>query len=321
MAPPKPIRKRTVRVRLQDLKLLELNARYMRHETYKTLVANVKNDGGLLGNSPFACRVSKKGETHLEDGQVLKGTYLVLSGNHRTKAAMDAGVEFEDVTLTDDDLPEQRKVAVQLSQNALVGEDDPSKLKELYEQLDNVDWRLYSGLDDKTLDLLEKVDLGSLSEANLEFQTISMVFLPHEADRVKEAWDAAQDELKGRDEAWLAGYRDYASMLDALEVAGKAYGVSNVATSLSIVLDVFWKHFEDLQEGYMGPGVDGEDRTNGRQPWIPLSVIFEGFDVPPGAAMTIQRALRKMIDCGDASHPWQALEFMAAEYLAGERVG
>ncbi|MDF3142048.1 MULTISPECIES: hypothetical protein [unclassified Streptomyces] len=46
-----------------------------------------------------------------------------------------------------------------LSRNAIAGKDDPAILKELYDELESVEWRQYTGLDDKALDLLKKVDV------------------------------------------------------------------------------------------------------------------------------------------------------------------
>ena len=69
---------RVIQIDPRELKLLKLNARYMRHEEYQRLVANIKRDGQLT-SAPFACKDGDK--------------YLVLSGNHRTQAAIAAGLK------------------------------------------------------------------------------------------------------------------------------------------------------------------------------------------------------------------------------------
>jgi hypothetical protein len=320
--PQAKITKRTVRVRLEDLKLLDLNAHYMRHETFQQLVANIKRDGCLLGNSPFAAIVPKaKGQTHIvhSDGreEVLDAVYLVLSGNHRVKASIEAGLEFEDIALTDDDLPEQRRVAIQLSQNALTGEDDPATLKKLYEKLDTVDWRDYAGLDDKALELLEQVKVGGLSEANLSFQTITVAFLPGEADAAREAWDAARAAVMSKpDEAWVARLVEHEKLLDALDLTGKSYGVKNIAVALEAVLEIFARHKTDLSEGFLEDW--DEPRPGFENAWVPLETIFGSSDVPAASAGTIRRALKQMRKNDDVSADalWMAIEFWAASYLA-----
>ncbi len=159
---------RIIEIDPRELKLLKLNARYMRHEEYQKLVANIKRDGQLT-SAPFACK----------DGD----GYLVLSGNHRTQAAIAAGLETIPCIVTDDKLSEDQRVSIQLSHNALSGKDDPFILKELHDSILDLSWKEYSGLDDKTLEMLDKISSQSLSEANLQFQTLSMIFLPDEADK------------------------------------------------------------------------------------------------------------------------------------------
>lgn len=70
---------KVIQVDPKTLKLLEVNARFMRHEEFQRLVANVKQDGQLT-SAPFAARNPD-------------GTYEVLSGNHRVQAAIAAGLE------------------------------------------------------------------------------------------------------------------------------------------------------------------------------------------------------------------------------------
>lgn len=67
-----------IKIDPSELLLLELNARFMRHEQFARLVQNVRNDGKLT-SVPFAVR---------EDD----GRYRVLSGNHRVQAAVEAGL-------------------------------------------------------------------------------------------------------------------------------------------------------------------------------------------------------------------------------------
>ncbi|MDI3422702.1 hypothetical protein [Streptomyces luteolus] len=63
---------------------------------------------------------------------------------------------------------------------------------ELYDELEPVEWRQCTGLDDKALDLLEKVGGVSLGEANLDFAGVPFMFLPAELERAGAAFDAAR---------------------------------------------------------------------------------------------------------------------------------
>lgn len=70
----------------------------------------------------------------------------MLSGNHRVKAAVAAGIDFMVVEAY---MPPDRRAAIQLSHNELTGEDDPEILRTIYEHIQDVGMRLYSGLDDR----------------------------------------------------------------------------------------------------------------------------------------------------------------------------
>jgi hypothetical protein len=289
---------RVERMPLADLKLLDLNARFMPHEQFQRLVENLRRDGQLT-SVPFAWKQRN-------------GSYLVLSGNHRVQAAIEAGIDEGYVMLCDDPMPKSRRVALQLAHNAIAGEDDPATLKALYDGLEDIDWRQYAGLDDKTLQLLDEVQLGSLSEAHLDFQTVTITFLPSEKERAEKAWEVARTDLTGADEVWLARFEESERTLDALDTAGRAYGVTNAATALMIVLDIFERNVRELQDGYLAP--DGEAHEGKRM--VPTATVV-GQEITAGAASVIQRAIARMIERDEAGTPGQAIELLAADYLSG----
>src|SRR5690606_20191941 len=110
-------------------------------------------------------------------------------------------------------------------------------------------WKQYAGLDDKTLELLGQVTVEPLSEAQLEFQTVTIMFLPHELEQARASFDAAKDLVK-TDELWAAGLDQYDRFVDGLEESGAAYNVRNVATQLLVMLGVYERHRTDLQAGW-----------------------------------------------------------------------
>lgn len=69
---------RIIEIHSRKLKLLKLNARYMRHKEYQKLVANIEHNGQLT-SAPFGCKD--------------ENSYLVLSENHCTWAAIAACFE------------------------------------------------------------------------------------------------------------------------------------------------------------------------------------------------------------------------------------
>lgn len=296
---PLNLRRETVDPR--ELTLVEVNARFMRKEVFDRLVANIRRDGALTS-------------TPLVWNDQATGRMVVLSGNHRIMAACEVGLEQVDVIVVDQPLSRARQVALQLSHNAIEGEDDPATLRQLYEELDDVDWRAYSGLDDKQLDLLAQVDLEGLSEANLDFATVQLVFLPHELDAARASFDEAR-KLVQADARWLAAYADYETTLDALATAHGAHNVGNVATALGLILAVFERHLDELRDAWLDP--DAGEPVDARR-LVPIETILGTRSMPADAGAVLARAVDRMVRKGEvpADQRWRALELLAADYLA-----
>lgn len=202
----------------------------MTQEQYRRLVENIKRDG-CLTSTPLVCLVG-------EDR-------LVLSGNHRVRAAIDAGLESIPILFVEGDLTKQRRIAVQLAHNAIAGQDDVAILAQLWADLEDVDWKAYAGLDDEVLAQLERVTPASISEFNLDHRVLGFLFLPHEMEGVDKAFDAAIKDLRPG-ELWLADLREFDRVLDALEQVEKRVGVRNRAVALRLILDVFERHADEL---------------------------------------------------------------------------
>lgn len=284
-----------------EVKLLETNARFMRHETFQQLVDNIKKDGRLT-QLPFCT---------LEDD----GKYMVLSGNHRVQASIEAGLKTIEVMVTHDKLSEARKLAIQLSHNSISGEDDPAILKSLYEEIENIDFKVYSGLDDKTLELLEKVQPESIAEVNLEFQNLNIVFLPTELEKTKENMEE-MEVLLNDGENWLVSFDQYDDFMDSMESISSSYDVKNVATTFLIMMDMIKANHSLMIDGWY----DKKEQEAKHNNWIPIETLLNNHKLPAKSASIIEKALNKMMSQGDitSKNKWQGLEYLAADYLAGE---
>lgn len=297
-----PLNTEIRRVRFRDCVRQEVNARFMRKEQYDTLVANIRRDGRLT-SVPLLYQPDP--DHPLE----------IISGHHRVEAGMEAlgpDTEFDAMVVLDAQ-SKQEIIARQISHNAIAGEDDPATLKQLYEQLDDVDWRAYSGLDDKALALLEQVDLSSLAEANLDFSTVQIMFLPHELEQAERAFDDAR-KMSTAQARWLAALEQYEPMLQAIETSRAAYSVGNIATALGIILDVFDAHVGDLLPGWYEEAT-GEAKTT---KWVPLETLLGSRMIPADAGAIIAQAfakVRKDAELDQDQPPWRALELLAADYL------
>ena len=285
-------------VSVDALELLEKNARFMRNETFRNLVENIKRDGGL-SSVPFCLKLGDR--------------YRVLSGNHRVQAAQEAGVKRLLVLYTDRELSREEQVSVQLSHNAIVGEDDPVILKELWDELEDISLKFYAGFDDKLLGELEGTSLDSLSEVKLDFRSFTFLFLPEETERLDEVFAKARQSVPLKD-GRLARLAEFDRLMDALAKTQAAHNVKNVAVALMLVLEAFERHLTDLSEGWLDE--EGELK---HKSWVPLASVLGTDTIPPESARVVKQAVDTMMSRDDVSSKarWQALEFWAADYLAG----
>jgi hypothetical protein len=161
----------------RNLKPAPKNARFMRQEQFQRLVDNVRSDGGLE-SLPFCWRQMHEAEGTFTD--------WLVSGHHRRDAAVAAGLAWILYLYTDAPLTESQRIAKQLAHNAIAGEDNQAVLAELYQAIESFEDRKASGVDDVMVGRLTDAVQGSFQDAQLEFEEVSLLFLPKEAARFKQ---------------------------------------------------------------------------------------------------------------------------------------
>ena len=80
-------------------------------------------------------------------------------------------------------------------------------------------------------------------------------------------------------------------------------------------MNMFGRNVTQLREGY----IDGPAKEDNSK-WVPISTILGNSKIPQGAAKVLNKAVEKMRDDGTVTSEnlWQALEYMAADYLSGK---
>ncbi len=166
-------------VEFDDCVFLERNAHYMDKEVFEQLVDNVAEDK-FLSQLPFALK--------RDDGK-----FLIMSGNHRVKAAGKAGLE-NILLLYVSDIDKDKQLAYQLSHNALVGKDDVAILKELYSELESLEEKKYSGLSELNFPDFDITTLPTINEKDIELHEIKFLFTPARAEKVKVLLDVLEKQ-------------------------------------------------------------------------------------------------------------------------------
>lgn len=290
---------KVLKVNPRDLKLLEVNARFMKQDEYQKLVANIKRDG-CLTQLPFVCK----------DPEERK--WLVLSGNHRVQVSIDAGLETIEVQATKDKLTKDEMIAIQLSHNAISGQDDMAILKELYGAIDDIELKKYCGLNDETLKMLDKVSADSISSPSLDYQLINIAFLPSEVKEIQRALKEFKSEISSNP-TLVAHYSDYEDFMNTMNDVGKGMVVKNTALTFMCMLRLAQHNIGQLKETWMTEAKPKDV--------VPLSTIIGRSDIKAKDGLELDKALTLLVDRGvikkhDKS---EGLVKLAQYYLENEK--
>ena len=216
-----------------DLKLLEKNARYMKAEQFQALVENVKQDGNL-SSLPLCYRE--------KDGRL-----RVLSGNHRIMAARQAGVEQVLVMVVADEKDEDQRLAIQLSHNAIAGQDDLVILKELWESIKDVQAKIYAGLDSETVKALQGIQFAAITEQRLRYKLTSFLFLPEELEDLDALLKETAEAFAG-DAVYLAHLHTFDAFFELVVRVKKHCKIKNSAAAFLKLMDLARIELERMLE-------------------------------------------------------------------------
>jgi len=215
--------------RASEIDFLEKNARFMTKEQFAALTHNVKADGALT--SIPLCYLQENGRL------------LVLSGNHRIKAAIEAGIEEFLVLLIDQAISEDRRLAIQISHNAISGQDDEQILKELWRKIEDLEASIYSGLSTETIEKLENADFSTISEQRILFKEVSLLFLPEEIESMTSICEGIV-EAAARKTLFAGRISEYKEILDGIIVAKQGQKIINTTLAFFAMAKVVREYLE-----------------------------------------------------------------------------
>lgn len=150
-------------VELSLIDLVEKNAHFMGQETFRRLVANIKRDGQLT-SVPFLIEHNT-------------GRFTVISGNHRVQAAKMAGIiKSSFIVVHEEEITRDEILAIQLSHNSIVGQDDAELLKELLDEITDVAMKEYAHISNEILDAVKDIDYV-IDMPNNEIVPVTLMFI------------------------------------------------------------------------------------------------------------------------------------------------
>jgi hypothetical protein len=280
-------------VRYADLREQDINAQVMQPREFDRLTENIRIRG-QLESLPY-CHQAADGEP-----------MYIVSGHHRVRAAVAAGVEYGPVLLDTAPMTLSQVRSKQIAHNQLHGEPDRDVLAQLVRMIDNVDDLLATGLPDDFLPTVEKDDTAlSIPHAEFDWRTVTLAFLPRQlAD-----FTACLDVIDKHSDVIGAADRElYERFAEAAYRYGQLQQIRSMATAIGLLISIAAREVSQAEQDGVKPGSD----------WVRTAHLVGGA-VPPDAAKVIAAAVEKMTGAGDAAagQPWQALERLAADYLAG----
>jgi len=284
-----------IRINPREIKLLEMNARYMEQDEYSRLVSNIKRDKKLT-TVPF-CYVTDDGTTE------------VLSGNHRVMASIDAGLDEIEVMLCKERLTQEQRIAIQLSHNSITGKDDKAILKKLYDSINAIDLKAYSGLCDELMKEYEK-KLAQFKAMELDYQIVDLVFVPSEIRRLKDFFDQVHEVIK-KNSQLFASFSDYDDYISLHADISKALCVKHASTAFLSMVELAKRHIDELKTVWLEKAKPGD--------YVPISTVVGRSDMTKKDAMVLDKAVQALISRGEIEKgkKEKALAVLASRYLNG----
>lgn len=227
----------------------KMNARYMNSQTMRNLTDNVKRDGRL--ESVPLVAPSKQG-----------GKHEIISGHHRVEAAKAAGLAKILVMVIH---PKGRDelLAKQLSHNAITGQDDEAVLAKLYSEIETLEQKYYSGLQDA----LGEVEFTSLSFRAGEFREFVVAFLPEQIERFDAACSLAEDmHARSASVVRLASIETWDTFAGAIRKVKRAEDIRSSAAALGRLVELALERLAEVAaDGQTGKAPENRRQGDTRQ--------------------------------------------------------
>jgi hypothetical protein len=202
----------------QDCTPPEKNARYMTKDQLNRLTDNIRQDG-FLSQLPFGIRQNDN-------------KYLILSGSHRIKAAVKAKQRRVLILFgLEADFDINRSLSLQLSHNAVVGQDDPFILRDIYSEIDDLMSKEYTGIIEEMLRSIEPIELATLTQPDIPLHELRFVFCQADREYVQQILDQLERQgTNKKEDAVVIG--DFDRFVDALTLVKKHVNIQDRSIAL-----------------------------------------------------------------------------------------
>jgi hypothetical protein len=220
-------------VKFAELREQDVNANVMPTGMFNALVGNLRKNKAIEGVPLCAVR---EGSTAME----------IVSGHHRVRAAMQAGID-EGLVLCYYGITTSELIAKQLSHNSIQGNSDPEIVKRLYESIESLPEKMESFIDPSLWESLpepthfEQVDVDLFADA----KTVTIMFLPVQAADFQKAADLLN---KDDDIVYLAHRQQFDAFRDAVHEVRKELEIYAYPTAIAQMAALALERLEQIKE-------------------------------------------------------------------------
>ena len=164
------------RVPVELLREQDKNARVMDNDKFDRLANNIKKDGRLESLPLCVLQNHEKGNTY----------FYIISGHHRIRAAKKAGILNIPCLVIEREMTRDEIISKQLSHNSLSGHDDLNVLKDLYDEMQDIEFKIASGIKAEDLKINDvNVQIDDVM-VDLNFELINILFLDSQTKKLEE---------------------------------------------------------------------------------------------------------------------------------------
>ena len=266
----------------KDLREQDVNARAMSPEMFVRLTTTIQGDN-RLESLPF-CALTEKGAE-------------VVSGHHRVRAAIAAGLTELYVLVDSTGLNRDQISSKQLAHNSIQGEDDTSLLHQIYSSIKDAEARLEAFVNLKPDDLpqIKTHDI----DLTLDYKSVLVIFLSDAKDRFDKI---AQEVSQKVDGAYIADLERFDQFKTSMLRIGAEYDIRSIGTILAKMCDIVAEHL-------------GEETLDMEK--VSLRDILKTAYVPTDAAKRLEQLVEKVRKQKHISshNSYEALDIVISEYL------
>lgn len=216
------------------------NARVMPPEMLERLSENIRNEGRLESLPLGVLRGPAAKPSHVE----------LMSGHHRTRAGVSAGITDFLVLVDTRDLSRDQVKAKQLAHNSINGADNLTMLNQIFSEIASVDARLeaFVQVDDAYLKRLDEAMKAVNEEVSIKWPVLSFAFLPVQKARFDTLVQRLAKQVpKDTDQVWLVPEDSANKFSDALNELGRKCDIRSTGNIFARMVDIAHE-FLDKQE-------------------------------------------------------------------------